>query len=223
MENKMKSLTNPLLFALAMIAFMSCGNYEEFKEDPSALFTGGLNPQGTTFSDIKEQIFDARCAKCHGQEYSNYDDVINNLDAITRTIRTDSMPKDGPLTNEQKQLLFSWIADGAPEGEVIIEPIVVEPTFESLQQTIFASKCIRCHTKGGPAPFFLDDRQNMMVYATVFNPFMFDFEFPEEGDFIKRLSSQSPVEQMPPARSGLELLTEEEKEIITEWIRRGLP
>ncbi len=219
----MKSFHQLYHCAIVLIGLVSCGNYEEFKEDPSALFQGSLTPNGVTFKEVKEQIFDARCAKCHGQDYSNYQNVIENLDGITATIRSDFMPQDGPLSNELKQMLFTWAAAGAPEGEVIVEPIVVEPTFDSLRQTIFASKCIRCHTKGGPAPFFLDERQNLMVYATVFNPFMLDFEFPEEGDFIKRLNSDDPVEQMPPARSGLELLSDEEKEIITEWIRRGLP
>jgi mono/diheme cytochrome c family protein len=208
---------------LSLTVLTSCGNYEEFKEDPSALFQGAAGLGELTFSQIKEEVFDAQCARCHGQEYSNYNDVIANLDAIVASVRSDRMPKDGPLSLELKQKLFTWVASGAPQGDVVIVPIKPEPTFASLGRTIFATKCIRCHTEGGPSPFYLNDRQNLMAYASVFNPFLFDFEFPEEGDFIKRLVSDDPVEQMPPARSGLELLTDEERAIIIEWIKQGLP
>ena len=220
----MKSIRLFLIVIPTTIVFItSCGNYEEFKEDSSAFFQGNSNLGNLNYGVIKEEIFDAQCARCHGQEYSDYNHVIENLDAIASSVRSDRMPKDGPLNNELKQKLFSWIAIGAPRGDVVIEPIKPEPTFNSLEKTIFATKCIRCHSEGGPSPFYLNDRQNLMVYASVFNPFLFDFEFPEESDFVKRLVSDDPIEQMPPERSGISPLTEEEREIIIEWISKGLP
>ncbi|MCR9206451.1 MAG: hypothetical protein NXH75_17850, partial [Halobacteriovoraceae bacterium] len=204
---------------LAMSILTSCGNYEEFKEDPSAPFQGVAGANTLTFKEVSEQVLIPKCVKCHGN-YRTYDNVAADLDRIVASVRSNRMPQDGPLSNSEKQVLFSWIFAGAPQGDVVVQPIKPEPTFESLGKTIFADKCIVCHRDGGPAPFALNDRNNMMLYATLFNPFVFDFEFPEESEFVKRLTSDNPVEQMPPARSGLELLTEEEREVVIEWIRR---
>jgi hypothetical protein len=62
-----------------------------------------------------------------------------------------------------------------------------------------------------------------MYYATQGNPFLFDFDFVEDSEFMRRLVIDDPVEAMPPARSNLEKLTDEERAVIAEWIQAGLP
>lgn len=222
LNRKFSQLIAVSLLALSVLS--SCGNYEEFKEDPSAQFQGVAGANTLTFKEVSEQVITPKCVKCHGN-YRSYDNVVADLDAIVASVRSNRMPKDGPLNQAEKQVLFSWIFAGAPQGDdvVIVEPLKPEPNFENLTQTIFADKCIVCHRDGGPAPFALNDRSNMMLYATLFNPAVFDFELPEESEFVRRLTSDNPVEQMPPERSGFDLLTEEEREVVIEWIRRGLP
>lgn len=221
-----------LLFSLLTLGTLSgCGNYEEFKEDPSGAFQGRADASTLTFNEVLEQVIAPKCLKCHGN-YDQYDAVVADLSTITRTVRTNSMPKDGPLSDSEKQILFSWIFSGAPQGQVrpAPSPIQAGPTFDSLARGIFAAKCTVCHRVNpndpndrGEAPFALNDRVDLMVYATQFNPFVFDFDFPEESEFVKRLTSDNPEELMPPARSGFAPLNEEERELIIEWIRRGLP
>lgn len=219
-------------FSLLAILFLaSCGNYEEFKEDPSGAFQGVAGANALTFNEVLDQVLGPKCLKCHAN-YDQYDAVNGNLAAITAAVRSDRMPQDGPLSEREKQILFSWIFSGAPRGEVRQTPPPVQagPTFKSLARGVFAAKCIVCHRVNpndpddrGEAPFALNDRTDLLVYATQFNPFVFDFIFPEESEFVKRLRSDNPVELMPPARSGFSPVTDEERELVIEWIRRGLP
>lgn len=233
MTNLKKFQQAVLLPLLTVSVFTGCGNYEEFKEDPSAPFEGLTRASTLTFKEVSEKVIGPKCVKCHGN-YKTYEGVKKDIDngKIISEVRSNSMPKDGPLSDDEKQILFSWIFSGAPEGEVIVEPPPVQagPTFESLAKGIFSEKCIVCHRVNpddpndrGEAPFALNDRTDLMVYATQFNPFVFDFENPEESEFVRRFTSDNPVELMPPARSGFDPLTEEEREIVIEWIRRGLP
>jgi mono/diheme cytochrome c family protein len=223
-------MTKLALLILAATLY-SCGNYEEFKEDPSALFSRVAPDTALTFEQVNNQVLTPKCVKCH-PGYSDFDTVKADLDKIVSEVRSDSMPKDGPLSEQEKQLLFSWIFAGAPRGDVSPGPAPVKPgpTFDTLVQGVFGAKCIACHRVNpddpndrGEAPFALNDRTDLMVYATQFNPFVFDFEFPEESEFVKRFTSDNPVERMPPERSGFEPLTEEERELVIEWIRKGLP
>lgn len=220
-----------LALLILTVTFYSCGNYEEFKEDPSALFSRVAPDTALSFEQIKSQVLTPKCVRCH-PGYSDFDTVKADLEKITAAVRNDSMPKDGPLNGQEKQLLFSWIFAGAPRGTVSPDPTPIQagPTFESLARGVFGAKCIACHRVNpddpndrGEAPFALNDRADLMIYATQFNPFVFDFDFPEESEFVKRFTSDNPVERMPPARSGFDPLTEEERELVIEWIRQGLP
>lgn len=220
-----------LAFLILTANLFGCGNYEEFKEDPSALFSRVAPNTSLSFETIKNQVLAPKCVKCH-PGYNDYENVFSKLNQIVSEVRSDSMPKDGPLNTEDKQLLFSWIFAGAPRGEVTTPPPPQQtgPTLESLARGVFGNKCIACHRVNpddpndrGEAPFALNDRKDLIIYATQFNPFVFDFEFPEESEFVKRFTSDNPVELMPPARSGFEPLTQEERELVIEWIRRGLP
>jgi uncharacterized membrane protein len=210
-------------FLLASVLLVGCGNYQEFKEDPSTSAFSGITPNsGITFNSLSSEVLTNSCFRCH--KGWNYDTMISKKTEIVQAIVTNYMPKDGPLSDSDKNLILSWYAAGAPEGEPIQAPVIpTRPTFESLARTIFANKCLVCHQAGGEAPFALDDRVDLMYYATQGNPFLFDFDFVEDSEFMRRLVIDDPVEAMPPARSNLEKLTDEERAVIAEWIQAGLP
>lgn len=149
------------LLGLALLLLTSCGNYEEFKEDPNQLFKGISPGETLTFERIKIEVLQPRCIKCHGN-YTDYATVKGKINAITALVRIDVMPKDGPLTGPQKQLLLAWSAAGAPlndEGQTPQPPnpqppqppvpVPVPPTqdldFATVQAKVFKPHCINCH------------------------------------------------------------------------------
>lgn len=233
-QSLIKSFSQTLLIAMTtMVALTSCGNYEEFKEDPSAPIAGLATTTSLSYAQVYEKVIGPSCFRCHGN-YATYEGMLPELEngKIFQEIRANTMPQDGPLNSEDRLMLLSWIAGGYPEGEVVVDPTPIQtgPTLDTLAKGIFGAKCIRCHTVNpddpddrGPAPFALNNKIDLLVYATQFNPFLFDFEFPEDSGFVQRLTSDDPVQLMPPASSGLEPLTEEEREVVIEWIRRGIP
>jgi|GEM_PF-1571350 len=144
-----------ILFFLSCL--LGCGNYEEFKEE----FQSGLDSiapgQELSFQVIKSQVLTARCTSCHSK-YATYENVKNNISAIAGMVRANVMPKDGPLTDQQKSLLFAWIDAGMPENPINSQPgpnptpnpNPIPPqerlTFENLSQKVFRPYCIQCHS-----------------------------------------------------------------------------
>lgn len=148
-------------FFLLLLLLNSCGNYEEFKEDPSSQFRGLAPGLAISFEQVKNEIFTPNCVKCHGN-YNDYQVVKGKLDAIVALVRIDVMPKDGPLSNQQKNLLFSWVEAGAPldvnqptpspnPGPVPNPPTPIplppsqELDFATVSTKVFKPHCIACH------------------------------------------------------------------------------
>ncbi len=60
----MKKLMN---YALGLMLLTGCGNYEEFKEDPSSGITKLAPGQELSFAVVKAQVLDPRCVTCHSK------------------------------------------------------------------------------------------------------------------------------------------------------------
>lgn len=80
-------------------------------------------PKAIAFAEIRERLLDANnCTSCHF-EYMNYEFVFRDKDFISSAVISDYMPfplqkggpKPAPVSDEVKQLLLDWIAQGAPE------------------------------------------------------------------------------------------------------------
>lgn len=153
-----------LLF-LSLLALSSCGNYEEFKEDPNQLFQNIVPGVTITFEQVKNEVLAPRCVKCHAG-YDDYQTVKGKINAITALVRIDVMPKDGPLEPGQKQLLLAWSAAGAPfDGSPAPQPQPPTPNpgpdpvpnpptplppsqgldFATVQAKVFKPHCMNCH------------------------------------------------------------------------------
>lgn len=214
---------NFVIGILALFILMSCGNYEEFKESASSF--GSFTPvSGLDFSDIRKNVLDVSCLQCH-RNYERYDAVVKDLEKIMVSVRSDRMPKDRtPLSVEQKTLLFSWAAAGAPRGSAPGDnpgdggALPLAPTWASVSQNILFAKCVVCHSANGQVPFpSFETRNEMFAVRDQF----FDFDDPEDSYFLEVI--EDPIDPMPPPDSGFEKLSKAEIEVLKEWIRLGLP
>lgn len=215
-----------LLTIILMLS--SCGNYSEQKgaEEKNV----NLSSEPIDFSLVQEKIFSSHCVSCH-QQYASYAGVRRELDSISAAINANRMPKaGGPLTDGLKQLLQSWIADGAPEvvGQTPkTDPESLQPTWKSMYDNIISPRCLVCHNSGGQAKFLdLSTRQAIFSRRNeIFGPDegmkLVDFDFPEQSYLIEIVKDE--VEPMPPTWSNIRRLNNNEIQIFIEWIRLGLP
>jgi peroxiredoxin/mono/diheme cytochrome c family protein len=88
-----------------------------------------------TYSDQIARIFQDRCVECHrpGQigpfTLTNYEEAAGWAPMIEEVVREQRMPpwhanphfgtfeNDSSLTKEEKDLIYAWVANGAPEGD----------------------------------------------------------------------------------------------------------
>jgi len=205
-------MRNATLLALALL-ISSCSYRVEKESEPAVK----LNANALGFSEVQAAIFGPKCARCHGF-VTSYEGVVANLSAIAaRTQSTDPgfmmpPPGRGSLTAEEKAALQSWIDRGAPQVGEGSEPIT-EPaprpdpppakpalSFAFVQQQVFTPKCAKCH--GG----MVGSYEKVVGNLT---------------EIESRVRSTFEWEQMPPPRASQ--LTEEEKNLLLDWIKAGAP
>ncbi len=216
-----------LLLTLALLS--SCSYKVEKEKEPSV----ALDRASLGFSEIRSLAFGPKCSRCHGN-----DDWMNSYPAAQRLAQEISErvqgigsrpamppPNSPQLTNREKQAIVAWVAAGAPEvpGEpsppapteppveppAEPEPPKPDPTeppapprlnFARIRAQVFESKCIRCH------------QSELDTYEQT-APLLSDIEY--------RVQDIGGMFQMPPANRAQ--LTEEEKNLLLEWIRSGAP
>lgn len=151
----------------------------------------------------------------------------------------------GPLGTFEQGILRAWIDAGAPRvaggetapkpqptpelppppgpGEeplptppVEANPVVVEPTWDSIYTHIIEPKCVKCHQAGEKAEdypltdrAYVTDEANMLVKAGR----------PDESDIYTAIT-RTDKHMMPPPKSGI-TLSDHEKEAIRIWILNG--
>ncbi len=217
----MVHLIRKLISVMALLNLIGCGNYEEFKEDPSAAFTNILPNNALTFKTVKEEVLKDNCISCHAN-YANYSDVLSDIEAIKSEVISGSMPKGSALSQDKKTLLLSWIAGGAQRGVLAIEPApdenITTATYASINRNILQKKCIACHNPQGEVPWM-----DFSTRLSLFNLRDELFNFSDApSSYILEVITDS-AEPMPPYDSPFDMVTDEELSILTEWIRLGLP
>lgn len=69
-----------------------------------------------SFESVRSRLFEPLCVECHSS-FNTYARVSARIKSIQTAIETDEMPQDGPpVSDELKQLLEEWIAQGSPEN-----------------------------------------------------------------------------------------------------------
>lgn len=88
---------------------------------------GEIDTDNISFLTVRNEVFTPACLQCHSNAAGNfaginlesYDRVQPILDRIYNSVNSGFMPLGGALTDEQKELLFRWIAQGAKENSLI--------------------------------------------------------------------------------------------------------
>jgi peroxiredoxin/mono/diheme cytochrome c family protein len=88
-----------------------------------------------TYSNQISRLFQDRCVKCHREgeiapfSLSNYEEIVGWAPMIEEVVRENRMPpwhadakfghfsNDSRLTDDEKQLIATWVANGAPQGD----------------------------------------------------------------------------------------------------------
>jgi uncharacterized membrane protein len=220
----MKLIKTILLFMI----LSSCGNYLiQKKSDENISFTTQEKLSGS-FESVAAVIFSAKCVTCH-QQYSSYAGVVRELSNIQAAVTANRMPKNGPLNESQKNILLAWIDKGAPEfinqPSRPIEQNPLVPRWNSIYENIVSTKCLVCHNPNGQAKFLdLSSRESVLQNANrVFGngQKLLNLEVPDESYLLSIL--QDDEEPMPPKSSNISRLSENDVNVLKEWISKGLP
>ena len=221
-----------LSYCFIIFSLCGCGNFfhEKGRSTPQLENESTISQSGTVdFAEIKEKILGPYCIACHSN-YANYVSVKNNVAGLLNSVEQNRMPKNSqPLSEELKNLLRIWVAEGAnetltaensPDPTVEEDLSVLRPTWESLSLHVFEPKCLACHNPTGQAKWIDLSNRSSMAKTLIKH---IDFKNPEESELVLRL--RDPEEPMPPLppQSTLPQLTEEEILIVIEWIQLGLP
>jgi uncharacterized membrane protein len=185
-----------------------------------------------SYKEVKLKVFDVSCVSCHGEsggiDLDSYSSVVDHLQNIKNTtVLRDTMPKAPykKLTPTQRELLSAWIEAGGPErplngtdpGE--IEPIEIKPTYSSIKKEILDKKCLSCHGQGGSVSRIpMETRENLLDPT-------FEIVIPGNAvdSAIMFVVEPGARKFMPPAKSGISPVNEDEKRVIKEWIENGAP
>ncbi|MBC7690234.1 MAG: hypothetical protein H7222_00565 [Methylotenera sp.] len=179
-----------------------------------------------SYAYLKERVFVPRCLGCHGTSggvnLETYVQVKENLGKITVAALIDkTMPKGGPLSNDEADLLKAWIKAGAPEGPVPPADSL-KPTFTSLKKNIFEPKCLTCHSGAVPKGDVSFETLQKLKSSPRQPLSMEDAGDPMSSGLYLILTHADPKRRMPPAGSG-NPLKPEEIEVIKQWIKLGAP
>ncbi|MEQ1664002.1 MAG: hypothetical protein ABL927_01345 [Bdellovibrionales bacterium] len=221
--------TEKLLLLVACILLSACGNYIEQTDSQSQISKEAQQKLASNFVSVKQFVFSARCTSCH-QQYNNYRGVIRELSAIRSAVVSNRMPKTGgPLSDEQRNVLLTWIDGGAPEHiggpNMPNEPVQLAPNWSSLSENVFVPKCLVCHNPQGQAKF-LDLSSRQIIFDNRNRIFangkkLIDIDVPDKSYLLEIVNDNE--EPMPPIESNITRLTEVEISTINDWIGLGLP
>jgi uncharacterized membrane protein len=164
------------------------------------------------FAEIFEKVIKTNCLKCHSVAGGNkgrvnletYQGVVDNIKDVELDIATNDMPPKAPagtaLTDEQKNLIAAWIANGFPEKPKEVQPVYFKDVFEKVIKT----NCLKCHSEAGGNKGDV----NLETYASVF-----------ENRF--EIKQDIETDQMPPKPPRGSVLTGEQKKLIISWLEQG--
>lgn len=180
------------------------------------------------FAEVSAAVIGPRCASCHHHEsYKQYATVFGaRADILDQVFVQKRMPKGcTPLTDAESALLRRWLDAGAPEQATagtespapgatatpVPAPTPVlsadnSPIPARVTEAFFKPHCIRCHDTTRAAGG-LDLTHPARVRGAI--------------DSI--LHRYLVMQNMPPRRPAFESITEEQREILLDWIAAKMP
>lgn len=178
---KEKSNLGLLILSLAAVAssFGAC-NYNSARDRQPPAITDSINDEkeaeqiaqkkeSIDYALIKKLVFDTKCISCHHEgkakgdvRLDNYQDVLKNIKEIEKDLLDNSMPPKKPLASSLKEIVLSWIKNGAPEkispqsGSNTTHPPVTATNKNEMitrgEYLFNASSCGLCHSPDKAKP-----------------------------------------------------------------------
>ena len=202
-------------------------------------------PPGKGYAALHESIIVPKCMKCHngpgaawGIDLSSHETVMGSNTVVPykplvsrffTSLESGSMPKGGSkISEESLQLIYRWIEKGAPAVDTEEPappppppppPPVPKPTYAWLNQYVFQSRCLGCHsiTANNPKPAgdvdFSSFKKLMRSLGSKMTPIV--PEFPRDSGVYDQVKTQ----KMPP--KDLSKLTDDEVKALYTWIKAG--
>lgn len=217
-----------LLFLSIGIVFLSC-SYREQKAAPGEVKVPAEMIANSSFAQVYAKVLQPKCVGCHGSQGGVNLESFSSARAVLERIRDSAvvarrMPLAPvpPLSEAELLTLAAWVEAGGPElpqsGRPVPNPIPrLEPTYNSIREKILVPKCISCHQPG-------EDAKNIPLLTRedlLNSPHEIVLPGNPEESGIIVVTQPGAREKMPPSESGMSPLTQEEIDIIKEWIRNG--
>jgi uncharacterized membrane protein len=198
-----------------------------------------FSDQKITFEVVKVTAL-VTCLECHTSgrnAMATKEQFLAQKDLIRLEIENNEMPPKSSgfklLSECEKQILETWIEDqdknlesvkiselskctNTNSPEKIEKPDIntLSVSFENLQKYILAPKCLSCHSsetrEGDIVLESIQSLQDGQVIAST-----------AEESLLYRIVLPGKKGQMPPAKSGLPRLTDDELNFLKKWIDNG--
>ncbi len=230
-------------FVAAFLALASCSyridnNQPEVRQDVI---------EGVGFQTVFKAVLQPRCVSCHGisgeVNLETYESVKANLALIEEVLAARAMPPSGPLPEDSTDLVLGWIRDGAPEHPLpqasptpAPSPTptpspspspaapVVEATYRYFSVNVFQPKCVGCHSATGRVSHI---PLTSLAEIRALDPDLINRAVPEDSAIVRATKPRPAGADMrgfmPPVRTGIPGLTQEEADALQKWIELGLP
>ena len=200
-----------------ILALLSGCSFDHLKDQGTKVGTAAILDRPVTYAEVYQAVLLPRCVGCHSAQASNG----VNLETFESTeplasqiekaaLKDKTMPKGGSLSDEEAQILSTWIAQGAtrnggsPPNPRLRERI----TWAVVRDEIFEYKCLDCHS---PPRAEKDlDLTSLDLVRSKIN-LIFD----------RSVVTREADQVMP--RPPFEHLTVEEKQALAQWIALGMP
>ena len=102
-----------------MLRWIEAGAPDTVSGPPKSANCPNLFPVPATYASVHNAVFKPRCVVCHGKKggvnLESYENVLANLPLVQSEVEADSMPKEIPLTDQEKRYVLNWIRAGAPK------------------------------------------------------------------------------------------------------------
>jgi mono/diheme cytochrome c family protein len=210
------------------------------------------------FETVSRVVLRPSCTSCHGTKggvnLQTYADAVSDLQLLKDVVESGDMPpRSRPkLTDLQKKTLLDWIALGAPERSSAVTPVppspqpplpppsppvVLQPTYQSLERLIFRPRCVGCHSAGSRAEWLKLDSWDAIVNGSsdddeyddddheqergLRRSRLIDLERPERSKIVRVVTDDNEDEKMPPPSSNKRPLDAAELRALVDWIAQG--
>ncbi|MNK77674.1 hypothetical protein D3C87_972820 [compost metagenome] len=235
------------LFSLFFVfALTSCsytlGELGLYNDDKVAgISLAQMSEMDLNFETVRK-ISLSTCLECHTTGNHSIDTpakLLEHKNEVLDSVRNKTMPPKSSgyaaLNECETKILETWIEERTQNRSVVskvkdipacagAKPPEPKPktdftklplSFENLQREILAPKCLSCHATDSPGyQYALDDlermKDNELILATADESLMYQVTIPGRVKYF-----------MPPKKSGLQPLTDEERDYMKRWIEDG--